>query len=147
MAKGYPDFFGQSVFPHYGALQQIAGDDILIGVATSTLINLEMKGSIQSGNVNWTQMVAGYENAYVFQIWVDGTLVEQVTMDHLQYGYTISAKAMIFRTLVYDEVHPMYECEIAAPITFINSFQLRAQCMSALGSYVAYGQLFYYEIN
>ena len=72
MARGYPDFFGFSVFPWYGALSSVLDNTTVIAPGNSaTVVDLALKGRSQGG-ILWLWSTASIDTDRV-SIIIDGT--------------------------------------------------------------------------
>ena len=123
MAKGYPDFFGYSVFPYYGDL---LNQDVLVpGVValdTATLFEISHKGILFGGYLYLFSTDAPPTDLLV--ITVDGSVVFSDSCLHLYwFGYTDSGSTFVcLRSLNYVDLHRTLEFN--RQISFSTEFKV-----------------------
>ncbi len=80
MSKGYPDYFGTSIWPKYGTAL-LAGGDVVVVPAGQTLIVLSITGAgvLEAGSIIYS-VVSGVELCSVI-IYIDGESLESCMLD------------------------------------------------------------------
>lgn len=144
MARGYPDFFGFSIFPFYGVLYRtpVAAIGPILNVETD-LVEITGKGILTAGQITGVD-VAINANPWL-AIYVDGGEVFATTMEGLYAGgwlpgvkqlMVLNYKAVADRTRI---VH------FPLQIPFGQSLRITCRDNAAVGvNFVAY--LYYYQI-
>ena len=74
MAKGYPDFFGFSMFPYYGTTFRDDDSSVITPLNNETLISLTMKGIIRGGYI--VVSLPATLNTTLISVSIDGESVE-----------------------------------------------------------------------
>ena len=123
MARGYPDFFGFSVFPFYGSTLETGGlKTAPFGVETA-LVTVAGKGQIY--NCEYLTQDADAVNLDAVRLYVDGIAISG---DSFQQQYTRNKHMMIPGEMIatcYDPNTPRYAGFIQGSIPFGMSAQLR----------------------
>ena len=82
MARGYPDFFGMSIFPTYGELDLDTGDYPIVAPAAGTVHNLAFKG-VLAGGWDYAFPVSADLTNYGMIITVDGNAIVNINLAEL----------------------------------------------------------------
>jgi len=72
MPRGYPDYFGQSIFPKYGELIRINTTKIMAGSEVWTVFDIDSKGVLYFLHIE-SKNVAGYDNLDI-ELTIDGSV-------------------------------------------------------------------------
>ena len=80
MAKGYPDFFGFSMFPYYGQLYEEHDNTILAADTTFFPVDLAFKGVCRCGTLRFIS--TDVLDEYYLRLSVDGELIQRLDMPH-----------------------------------------------------------------
>jgi len=143
MAKGYPDFFGFSMFPYYGSLLDSLVMGNLLPSTTADVTSLTGKNHIFGGCLRVFNLSDPTD--LTVQILVDGAIVQNLTYGNL-FRYNESSKPISL--VVYTELS--YEKELLSMrfmggITVEDGFIIR---LTNGGSYTmnGSGDLFYTPI-
>ena len=81
MAKGYPDYFGQSVFPKYGPMTILSSLVPLIGAGTTTLVTVDGQGNLSYLELNMIS-AAGLTSAQ-FAMYIDGSKIQDMNLQFM----------------------------------------------------------------
>ena len=124
MARGYPDYFGYSVFPYYGDLlnQDQLIDDILIG-DTETVFELNHKGVIMGGELV-LQSTDSPPVEWII-ITIDGSeILNKLTSDFYRLNLTEQGNSII--SLSTYNIDEFYRCYLfARQTTFSTHFLIQ----------------------
>ena len=124
MAKGYPDYFGQSVWPKHGSMRT---DDELVGVIagldTETILLATGLGVLHGATIfiNSTVLPAGIE----FILTVDGIIVYQNFLLRIFQYFRDTPADIIISCTEYDIENGSYSVVINGGISFISSFRVQ----------------------
>ena len=80
MARGYPDYFGQSIFPKYGGARQEVQNKVSVPAGTTkSIVTVTGKGVMYQAGIQ----VLGYTAAYSdrFYLYVDNSLLATVSFE------------------------------------------------------------------
>jgi len=144
MAKGYPDFFGFSMFPFYGPIQRVSGFDTIDTVAYHTVIDVNAKGTIQSGFVKLDTITA----MTGFPIYCT---IDTETLYYLRYTHVWATNALgtvdsPIRITYVSENRMGMIIEIREGVTFNNQFRIQVRQLNAGESCNYLAELNYYLI-
>lgn len=146
MAKGYPDFFGQSIFPYYGPLIEENNTIMVTGPEYATLIDLDMKGVVAGGIIQILLTAGASEDHSYFDILVDGDRLARLLCSELLNGvYTIGINGLV-HTTDYDVRGEMYRCEITHDINFGERFQINVGSSWGGQTPEFYSSIHYYQV-
>jgi len=123
MAKGYPDYFGYSMFPFYGAPVKIDGaTGLIISTGTGNLFNVTVKGSILSGWIGVNSV--DLDSLIHMYLTIDGVEMFQTTLSSmLQNNLTKEGESLIYLTR-YEPETGYYALAISKGISFSSQFKL-----------------------
>lgn len=140
MARGYPDYFGQSIFPAKGAYTKNAGSNAVNTDAEFTLRTVLGQGVLFGGYFNSTD--ADMHKDDQVNLYVDGN---RVTIGILSFLFDNKIwrpnESPIYITC-YDEITPQYAIGISSGIVFTTSLHLKFTRKTAVDRTVNCG-LFY----
>lgn len=125
MGKGYPDFFGYSIFPQFGAFQLTESGAVVVAADSyGTIFDISAKGVVYSGYVA-TQTLGLADTSSIFaRLTVDGQeMYSRVLDDQLAYGFTAEID-IPFVLVDYNRATNLYVFVIQQDITFSQSFKL-----------------------
>lgn len=123
MAKGYPDFFGFSVFMQYGSFQRKAEDLNLVEDGdTETVLTISGKGKIYFGQLT----LSGIDSPDLVTpiITIDGSVFSLGTLFYLHSLGDMKGSAFPVSVFVYDAVYNVYALSMEGGITFVDSFSI-----------------------
>lgn len=126
MAKGYPDFFGFSIFPQFGAYQFTDSGAIIVAANTfGTVFDVNSKGKIYSGFIN-VQTLGLADTATIFlEMTIDGQIMYSQTLDvMLQIGFT-GALDVPFTLTNYNRKTNYYTFSFQSDLSFSQSVLVR----------------------
>ena len=147
MAKGYPDFFGQSIFPHYGAMNVIVTERTLTGVDAETITPIEMKGVLAGGTISIIPGTATDMDDLWVEFEIDGVMLKQIIAGQSDNADYTNREIALFRTIEATFSIPRFRYEIAHEINFINSVSFRLVNMDAALTCTYETELFYYHVT
>jgi len=145
MARGYPDYFGYSVFPYYGDLlvqEQLAGG--VLAANTETIFELAHKGVIMGGELYIVGAVDPV-NAEI-NITIDGSgVLSRFIVDLYNNNYSENNSYLLNLTrLTYG--FSAASLQFGKEISFSTQFLLEVTA-TALGNLEIYGRLLYTAIR
>jgi len=90
MAKGYPDFFGFSIFPQFGAYQYTDSGAIVVAADTyGTIFDIDSKGKVYTGYLHIQTLGLANTASIFVEMTVDGQMIISRPLDVLlQIGFT-----------------------------------------------------------
>jgi hypothetical protein len=145
MAKGYPDYFGQSVWPKYGPLQfqGILSPDVLAG-ATTTLFSIAAQSIGRHGRMRLINVTNPTKVS--MQLTVDGTLVLNYTLTYLfsVFGHGGAGDPIV--VLNYDVIGQTFDIEFGVGLAIGQGMALAVFNNLATDIAVA-GRLTYYQVK
>lgn len=95
MARGYPDYFGQSIFPYYGPWSLYNWGAAVDASAVTELINYTGKGVLVAGHL-YVRADLSQRNGIV-RIHTDGNYLGGATISSLlDYGLDRSSQGLVF---------------------------------------------------
>jgi len=130
MAKGYPDFFGQSIFPIYGSLNVDEDVSDLTGTESAILHQITGKGSIVGGSVTITAVDKGFAPNASINLSVTGAGYFIIYCSSLLRPEFLHGYSTIFKTLSYDIVTGIFSFEVTKEINFVDGFSLQGNMWS-----------------
>jgi len=101
MARGYPDFFGYSVFPWHGAVTEESGSEVVGIGATTTILTLAGKRVVYSVDVRADGLLA--INADIVTLYTDTVLLSAPTWEVLRQYDSSLVGVTEFSLLFFDE--------------------------------------------
>ena len=144
MAKGYPDFFGFSIFPQFGDYKIEINDPFLVGMdAWGTIFELTAKGKLYSGFLHIT--TAHSLTAIQIRFTIDGEVWTSETLPGM-------LTRGLSDTYAYPAVLALYNVEIGEyawvfqqDITFASQFKVELHS-SVAGAVPGWGHLHWAEV-
>ena len=120
MAKGYPDFFGFSMFPHYGSVFFDSGGGVVAGGDTTGIFTVSIKGQILSLYLKLST-IDDFGQAHAGVI-IDGTPADMLILSAFN-GYAVrNYSPFILVPVVYDITAEVVVFSINPGVTFNQSF-------------------------
>jgi len=123
MPRGYPDYFGQSIFPKYGKTRlKTQDDDTVTNNATETVLTITGKGRIFGG---WIKcLVETASNNFWVKLYIDDNIIssDQPAL-HRFRGIIPGVNAVVVIT-EYNSVSGIYTFTIGNELTFESSFRI-----------------------
>ena len=122
MPRGYPDFFGQSIFPSWGLLDyQFLTGTILDG---ATLSGVLVNGK---GLVRFIDLIffgnAGFENI-LYNFTVDGVVLGGAKVGTYNTFNTVEREYDDMRIKVYDKANSIFQAHFLEGYPFIDSVSI-----------------------
>jgi len=141
MARGYPDFFGYSIFPQYGSHNQAVFNDTIPAAGVHNLITVNGKGVLQSGYVEiWNGTDLIYNTLYIE---VDGQPYTDLSLYILLEGNFTKLLEYPFTLLKYDIEHNDFYVAINGVISFTQSLVIDYNMNVASSSHNVYAEINY----
>lgn len=144
MARGYPDFFGFSIFPYYGTLyREVIALTDLIDADEVSLTTISGKGILAAGNITMLESVAGAIPE--LRIYVDGELSAGSGRDAMITNGWFGANTQLMELISWTYPEGAAVASFPREIQFGQSFELRGRDQAGLGCKFG-GNLYYYKI-
>ena len=100
MARGYPDYFGQSIWPKYGTpLQSFWAVVFIAPTVTQEVLRIDAQGVLTSATF-YIQLLGG-TTGHNFTIVIDGEIFAAVTATELLDGYDTNNGSCYFEVTYY----------------------------------------------
>jgi len=144
MAKGYPDFFGFSIFPQYGSFSvEDLPVEIIADGDNFDIINVLGKGVVHSGDL--TLSCDGNPLGISIQISIDGQdLAQEAPPWLLRHGFGPGVDTPIICT-EYDPSQGRYTIVLHTNVSFVTSFIVNVKNNSGENC-VTYGYLYWSKV-
>jgi len=127
MARGYPDFFGYSVFPGPGiGASNIGGVVNIAPAATETLVELLVKGNIFGGYLYGDDL--GPNGLYTIRLTIDGVNVEDCILNNLYLLNQYQDGGFLFALYYYNVEDNDWSIRVTEKVSF--GFQYRLECIN-----------------
>lgn len=137
MARGYPDFFGFSVFPFHGISYRAEHPAAAVAAgAETTLIEIAGKGILFSGYVVVSGVAAINARSLIY---VDGNRISEQTPHNALLTNTASGYPDLQVISEYDVISNHYTLLMIKEITFGYQFKLTISDVDVLGPTVTAG--------
>ncbi len=125
MSKGYPDFFGYSIFPNYGNFQLTDSGAVIIPADSwGTIFNISAKGKIYSGYVGIQDLGLADTATIIARLTVDGDVMFSRSLDDLLNHGFVGDLDIPFSLTYYSKVNNFFVVTFPLDITFANSYKL-----------------------
>jgi len=126
MAKGYPDFFGYSIFPQYGAPKIYEGSIAAQPANTwDDLVVINAKGRILSGYFG--AYTVGDEANARFKLTVDADEWEMYSFEGMFRTSLVKGVNFPIQCTHYNDVAGLYRFSIQPELSFVTLFKIEAQ--------------------
>jgi hypothetical protein len=144
MARGYPDFFGYSIFPWFGVnhSQEVLTALILSGVIAD-VFNLPYKGVIKGGFLEFS--LGDGAGFVTLSLSVDGDTVFAFTLEYMRNKALVQSGSHLVFLKKYDPDALLFTVGFTPDISFGQEYILTAQPTGAANLAVA-GELLYTRI-
>ena len=145
MAKGYPDFFGYSMFPYYGGPYLETGNVITAGAGLATVLTIAAKGIVRGGSI--IAILPNVTDIWGTYIYADGQLVQVIQYDS---GYTEYDNIDNFSCMTLDYLSMsqlVARFNIKEGISFQDELTLRIYRAVAAADYSADARIVYHRIE
>jgi len=139
MARGYPDYFGQGIFPKYGGARRIAGSKTVNAGNTETLFTVSGKGIIYGGEM-FINNTPGHHSD-VFTLYVDSVLIYVAQPDVLYANGYLSGVGIPVYITKYDRFTGDFYIVVSGGITFDEEVKVTLKnngANSVIGEYRLY---------
>jgi len=133
MARGYPDFFGFSIFPFYGAIRYTGETlKVLPGGVETEIFTIIGKGRIWGGE--WQVIHGTNLPAISLNIYIDEDLAASISCsDSIDKGYAFPVGTLIYGTY-YDQIKGRRAYGLIVPNqTFGQSWSIKINNGDAAG--------------
>lgn len=122
MSKGYPDFFGFSMFPFNGAVLETSGSTVIPASTTATVFEITTKGMIFAGTC--AMVTAANISKSDFFVWIDGQLAQWFDLFGSGEPWFHLFDKFPIRPIYYNLEDTTYIYEFRPGITFGSSFKV-----------------------
>jgi len=143
MSKGYPDFFGQSIFLKYGIYNIESDFAIVVAGTRPTIVEVEAKGLLQGGFIYTNDVDAlSSDNPYLY---IDGVDIIEKTwsgMFNANFGNNPYTPVVL---MSYDVDTPAYGLFFQNQIPFETSLTIKYKKVLG-GNVLVTGALYYQEL-
>lgn len=145
MSKGYPDFFGFSIFPQHGQLIWYhPADEIVAGPTIDYEIgSISAKGEILCAQIRLGEEVAN--GHAVLSVYLDDEPLDNIICSYLGYEHWKISKNRALYYDTFDHLNKRWYVAIKPGVTFVNSLQVLVD-VSAAGSIWADVNIWYYRL-
>jgi len=123
MARGYPDFFGQSVFLQYGPAKLALADTVAIANDSKTVLTVTGKGVMYLGFLDVEGL--GLVNDDLLQFYFDGNLFVNNTLANFADQWWRGEAPANVRCEVARPLSFYYALKLCGPLTYGTSIQIR----------------------
>lgn len=144
MARGYPDFFGYSIFPGLGTASK--SESALVACPaglTTQIFELLLKGSVIGGWIYGN--VAGGVNEHQLLLTIDGVELARIDIWTALYANEIQDEGFLFPITLWNLEDNVEQVRIAEQISFGYQYKLELDNNSIVDVDMAYG-VYYYQI-
>ncbi|MBD3390735.1 MAG: hypothetical protein GF410_01855 [Chitinivibrionales bacterium] len=148
MAKGYPDWFGYSLFPKYGTVTTISVDNVVPVADWTEIVALTGKGQIFGGALDITNLNTNRNAAAEIRVQLDGTTILNTDLRSFYRRWKVFKHRMFPVFFVYldgreyetiMQIDHDWTYELSYRIDMINNNPFA-------GAINVYGRLFYYRV-
>jgi len=124
--KGYPDFFGFSIFPQFGAYQYTDSGAIIVAANTwGTIFDISAKGRIYTGYIAIQDLGLADTSTIFVEMTVDGQLMYSFTLDVMQQIGHNQPFDLPFVLAAYDKKTNYYNVVLQSDFSFSQSVLVR----------------------
>lgn len=126
MARGYPDFFGYSVFPGPGTGASSGGGVTAVAAgATETLIELNLKGSVFGGHLYGDDL--GPNGLYNIRVIVDGITIDDCWLNNMYLLGEHHDTGFLLALYYYNKEDNDFALRVVEDLSFGYQFKLACQ--------------------
>lgn len=123
MARGYPDFFGISIFPHFGGARENEGPGVSVPNDTTILFTVNGKGHIYC--IETLTSGAASMISDEWELWIDGVEFSSMIPSSADSAGEIYPRLGAWQLSQYDLTIPQVSMTLLGVLTFAASFSLR----------------------
>lgn len=142
MARGYPDYFGQSAWPKYGKLYVAEWNQSIDSGNDADIVSLSMQGQVVSGNIRVVMAASPID--VLFTLTVDD-LVVQLSWDRFMYTDMTGRNGYPIELTYAGDDWLWHVYRIGAPVPFRTTFSInllnQAAASVSIESIVGYYQV------
>jgi len=126
MPRGYPDYFGQSIFPKYGGFKTYQHSELnLSSVNYTTIVNVTAKGKIYDG---YLCFVGTAMDVFAkLKVTIDGAVTQETTLDFLLNRFWSFSNRGILNIIAWNDEDEYYYVQVGKDITFEQSYKIEAK--------------------
>lgn len=124
MAKGYPDYFGQSIWPKFGTMLYASFDDNIAPGARETILDLTIQGQLHWGEIEFSSTSALGEKFYLT---VDDLVEFPIDLDRFLYTGFNGASGIPIQCYYADFTSFIDRLLIAYPIPFHTAMKIEVE--------------------
>lgn len=131
MARGYPDYFGQSIWPKYGTpIYTLDSDHVLPSGEVGTLLSISMPGVLFSLDIGVQALEV--MTLSLLTLTIDGQSFAVVGLGNPAYGLPAAAQSPLLYTVIYDHLEYYQRIVLAREVPFHSTVVL--QCSNGTAS-------------
>lgn len=131
MAKGYPDYFGQSIWPKYGTpIYTLDSDHIIPSGGAATLLSISVTGILFSIDIG-VQALETFTLS-LLTLAIDGQMFAVVGLGNPYFGFPAEAQSPLLYTVNYNHLEYYQRIVLAREVPFHETIVL--QCSNGTGS-------------
>lgn len=146
MAKGYPDFFGQSIYLRYGSINLKEVAEIVNPPSyDDNLVNIAAKGKIAGGYLLFS--TADDLQEWVLKLTIDGVTVFEDSIITLFEDYVLEDPVTVINFQKYDTLNGKYVIGFNDNISFESSFLLELTVDVVANASLITGNFYYQELT
>ena len=142
MPTGYPDYFGQSIFPKYGTWTQKQGITQVPALDEQRVFIIEARGRVHFGQ--FLEQGSNSDAGDQYFLYVDGELVEENSIATILKTRPTKSPFPVLSVFYYDPDTPLFGISLAHDLPFEKSIEL--QFTSDAGVIVPVGFNIFYSI-
>ncbi len=117
MAKGYPDYFGTSIWPKYGTAILAGGDAMFaIAGATTTVLSIDGQGVLVMARISYA-FGAGYLES-AMRLIVDGSVFQYLSLDPNQGSGNVNGAHDLLSIAYHNELSTLAVVLLTREIPF-----------------------------
>jgi len=138
MARGYPDYFGTSIWPKYGTPVITTADDVIVhGGSTDTMLTISCSGILFLAH--FYIYCDDLANSHYLYFYVDGVLVSSKKLDNLTIDSGLNGSADLLNAVYFDNMAHAWVFELAREIPFHDSIVFKVKNAGVPADHVTVG--------
>lgn len=144
MARGYPDYFGYSMFPYYGDLSLDDSGNVFVAAGDrDPIFELKLKGQIAGGRFYIQNLVS--PTLCRFILTVDGIEIMNWSVDDFIH-YAVGNAGSIIKAVYYNDVETIFNSSYIKDYSFGNQLKMEVDNGMAVIATVQ-SRLYYYNVK
>jgi len=122
VARGYPDYFGQSIFPKYGGAKEVSGSKTVTANTENTIVEVSGKGVLYSGGL-YAQGSDKCKDDRV-RIYIDNVSIVTISFTALLTRGLVIVPNDIVTLTYYSDIEFKYHVSFLREVTFDEGFKI-----------------------